>query len=425
MALTTPVRLLLMLGFVLVVGAVGAFAPWRRPNNTDDNSAGSHWQQALQALAQDDFVLARAHLTRCLQVWPINAEAHFLLARTCRRAGDVAGWQVNLRRAEILGWDTRPLGLERELMEAQSGNLRHVENRLLGRLDSSSPDEELIREALAKGYLKTDDLNGLLVLTRTWISRFADDWRAHLFRARALQLARSVHQAIPEYERVLQLKPDHVEAHFELAGALLVNSQFQEAAEHFRAYLQHDANDVAALVRLANCELSLGQVEAAQTTLDRAFSIRKDDAAAFYVRAKLDLTQSRPQEALQWLKQAERLAPHETDITYALVLVHQQLGKQAEAKEYERKLQDLRRQYEQLDKLRQGIHAQPDNIALRDEAGALSLRLGHQEEAEHWLRTALQLDPEHRPTHRLLAEYFEKLGKAESAAYHRRKSEGK
>jgi Tfp pilus assembly protein PilF len=379
----------------------------------------------LQGLSQDDFVLARAHLARCLEVWPINAEVHFLLARTCRRADDEAGWQVNLRRAEILGWDNSSLGLERDLMEAQSGNLHHVENRLLSRLDSSCADEELIREALAKGYLKTDDLNALFALTRTWISRSPDDWRARLFRARALQLARSVHQATAEYERVLQLKPDHVDAHFELAGALLVNSQFQEAAEHFRTYLQHHPNDVAALVRLGSCELSLGQLEAARATLDRSFALRKDDAAAHYVRAQLELTQGRPQEALHWLKQAEQLAPHETDITYALMLVHQQLGKQAEAKEYERTLQDLRRQYDQLDKLRKEIRARPDNVVLRDEAGALSLRLGHQEEAGHWLRTALRMDPDHRPTHRLLAEYFEKLGKADLAAYHRRRSEGR
>jgi tetratricopeptide (TPR) repeat protein len=424
MTFVTPVRLLLVLGFLLLIGALGAWIEWR-PNHADDNSARSHSQQALQGLAQDNFVLARSHFIQCLEGWPIHAETHFLLARTCRRADDEAGWQVNFKRAEVLGWDKNSLDVERDLMQAQSGNLRPVEERLLGRLDSSSLDDHLIREALAKGYLKTDHLNALMELTRTWISRLPDDWQARLFRARALQLARSLHQAIAEYEGVLQLKPDHADAHFELGAALLVNSQFQEAAEQFRSYLQYRPDDSVALARLANCQLSLGQLEAAQASLDRSFATGKQDAGGLYVRAQLELTRGKPEQALDWLKRAEAIAPHETDITYALVQALQQLGKHAQAREYERKLQDLRRQYEQLDKIRQQIQAQPDNVALRDEAATLSLRLEHQQEAGHWLRTALQLDPDHQATHRLLADYFEKLGRADLAVYHRRKSEGR
>jgi tetratricopeptide (TPR) repeat protein len=426
-------RLVLALVSLLLFGAIASYTlrPGMRPNQVAwsgdraTTEARNDWHQALLALDRHDFLLAKTHLARCLEVWPIHAETHFLMARTCRRAGDEAGWQAHFRKAEILGWDKSAVDLERELRQAQSGNLRGVENGLLSRLDSFPPEEELILEALAEGYLKTDHLNAVLELTRQWIERYPDHWEPKLFRARALLLAHSVDQAIAEYGRILKLKADHPEAHLELAGALLANSQFQEAAEHFRIYLAHQPNDSAALVRLANCQLSLGQTEAARASLDRLFIIHPEDAAGFFVRAKLELAAARPDGALHWLKRAESLAPHETDITYSLVLVLQQLGKQAEAKQYERKLQDLRRQYEQLETVKAKIRGQPDNVVLRDEAAAVSLRLGHAEEAGHWLRSALQLDPNHRPTHKLLAEYFQKLGKADLAAFHRRKSEDK
>jgi len=42
----------------------------------------------------------------------------------------------------------------------------------------------------------------------------------------------------------------------------------------------------------------------------------------------------------------------------------------------------------ELERVKEKI-AQPDNVALRDEAGAFSLRLGHNREAGRWLRCRL------------------------------------
>src|SRR5438105_10160138 len=220
---------------VFFLGALGTYAlvRWQGPKEALEDGAGSHWQQALQALEAADFPQAKTHLAQCLEVWPIHAEAHFLMARTCRRANDYSGWQVHLRRAEVLGWDKDSLRLERDLMQAQRGNLRGVENSLLDHLDSLPPEEEVIREALAKGYLKTQLLDALLELTRTWVERYPDHWQPRLFRGRVFQLGHSTDRAIAEFRHVLERKPDHLEAHLELAEALMVNAEFQEALEHF------------------------------------------------------------------------------------------------------------------------------------------------------------------------------------------------
>jgi hypothetical protein len=44
------------------------------------------------------------------------------------------------------------------------------------------------------------------------------------------------------------------------------------------------------------------------------------------VRAKLELAAGAPQEALNDLRQAEALAPHEIDVTYTLITVPYQTG---------------------------------------------------------------------------------------------------
>src|SRR5260370_41891565 len=116
-------RFVVALVAVFFLGALGTYAlvRWQAPKKGED---GSHWQQAVQALEADDFALAKTHLAQCLEVWPIHAEARFLMARTCRRADDYAGWQVHLRRAEVLGLDKDSLHLERAPMQAPAGALR-------------------------------------------------------------------------------------------------------------------------------------------------------------------------------------------------------------------------------------------------------------------------------------------------------------
>ena len=58
---------------------------------------------ALQALERKDFAAAREYLTRCLEVRPGSGEAHFLAARTARRALDYEEAERQIREYQKLG----------------------------------------------------------------------------------------------------------------------------------------------------------------------------------------------------------------------------------------------------------------------------------------------------------------------------------
>jgi tetratricopeptide (TPR) repeat protein len=422
-----PRRLLVALLIFLILGALGTYALilWQRPNKVVREDAAYNWQQALQALDTDDFLLAQKHLRECLLVWPINAQAHFLMARACRRGDDEPGWRLHLHRARVLQWPDEEIQLERRLMQAQSGDLGAVEEGLLAELGSSPPGEQwCIFEALAKGYFKVDRLADVLALTRAWLERFPDQWQPRLFRGRVFQLGRSSDRAIAEYRRLLELKPDHAQAHFELAGALLLNSEHQEAVKHFQMFLQRYPDDLSALAGLADCQFSLGQFEAAAATLSKLLPRQDAPAAGFLIQAKLDLAINRPQEALHWLLRAEALAPHEVDVLYNLILAYQRLGQEEQVKQYGIKLQEAHRRFDHLDSIKKQILTKTGDAGLRHEAGALALSLGREEEAMHWLQSALHLDPNHAPSHRLLADYYAKRGDAPRSAEHRRRAQG-
>ncbi len=322
-----------------------------------------------------------------------------------------------------MGWNKDALDLERDLMQAQQGHVLPVERKLLDYLAAHPADEEIVCEALARGYLAAQLLVPLLELTRIWIERYPDHWQPHLSRGRVFQLGHSTDRAISEYRYVLERKPDHAAAHRELAEALMVNAEFAEALTHFEAYLRHHPEEPGAQVGRANCQFSLGQFDAARASLDQLFSRTQEVAAACFVRAKVELAVDQPGEALRWLTRAEALAPHEPDITYYQVLVLQRLGRADEAKKYEQKLQTDRRQFDRLDEIKKQILTDARNPTLRQQAGAVALSLGRKLEALNWLDSALLLEPNHAPTHRLLAEYYEKSGEGQRAAYHRRQAE--
>ena len=77
---------------------------------------------------------------------------------------------------------------------------------------------------------------------------------------------------------------------------------------------------------------------------------------------------------------------------------------------------DLRR----MDRLVRGVSERPNDLAARYEAGVIFLQYGMTQDGLHWLSTALELDPNHRPTHRALADYYERTDDKELAAWHRR-----
>jgi tetratricopeptide (TPR) repeat protein len=411
---------------VLVLGgaALGLRA-WT--GSAGDAADGPHFhrRQAEEALQAQDFPRAREHLERCLTFWPAHAETRFLLARTCRRADDAVAWQTHLRAAEALQWPAEEVQFEQQLMQAQAGKLNDVEAPLRGQLGSGGAEEELILEALVKGYLDVYRLPECAHWATYWIERHPERWQPWLYRGRAHYLNHATGRAAADYRQALQIKPDLHQGRLWLASALLLGGQFSDALPEFETYLRDDPDDAAGLLGLATCHLELNQQGPAETTLDRLLAHKPDNAAALLVRARLEMARDAPEQALTWLKKAEAVAPHEGDILNALVLASRQLGRQADAKSYQERLDEIHKQTMRLDEARKQIIRNPKEVAPRYEAGVLCLHLDRFQEALDWLLGALALDPNHQPTHQALADCYEKLGDAQHAAYHRFRAEPK
>lgn len=410
------------IGLIVAAAAAGLIGVRQMASRRIPEPMPAGWTRAQGLLAAHDFHHAREALEEFLATCPLHGEGHFLAARTCRRAGDEEGWRTHLHAAEVLQWPARDIEFENLLMEAQIGNLRLVEPALVRLVEAHAPEEGLIIEALVRGYLQTFRLEEV----RSWCEQWAHLEPANdlpwLYQARAYFLNRFPRQAIAQFERALELNPQLAEAHLGAAEAYAIETQFPEALPHYRAYVQARPDDPAGLLGAANCQFSQGDREAARTTLDELLGRFPNHAAGCLVRAKLELEDHRPAEALDWARKADALAPNETDITYTLALALRGLGRNAEAAACEQKLDALRKGLDQLDEVKKQIRRQPTNLALRHEAGVRALKLGREKEASRWFQSVLQQDADYAPTHRALAAYYRQQGDPERAAMHEAKA---
>ena len=142
-------------------------------------------------------------------------------------------------------------------------------------------------------------------------------------------------------------------------------------------------------------------------------------------RAKLALQTEPPEAAEGWLRKAAARLPYDRDTLYNLYQCLLQHGNHKEAQTILQRVEKLAADRQLLAELTRKITASPKDPSLRYEAALLCLRNGQEQEGIRWLLSALVQDPNHRPTHQALAKYYEGVGQAERAAYHRHWAERK
>jgi predicted TPR repeat methyltransferase len=115
--------------------------------------------------------------------------------------------------------------------------------------------------------------------------------------------------AITSYRRVLQYRPDFLEARANLAYLYECVGRTQEAAEGYRRVLELDPNEWFSLNRLGYCARVLGRPAESVEWLGRALAVRPDFAATHNELALALLDLDRGEDAIASLRRAVEAEP--------------------------------------------------------------------------------------------------------------------
>lgn len=407
------------LAAALLVGVFG-FWLWR--------DLRSRWvlaerTRAEEALATQDFDAARRHLDRCLLYRPDDPKLSLLSAQAARRAEKYPEAEEHLRRYQDLVGDATEEGtLELAMLLAQRGELPQSESHLLSCLAARHPATDLILESLALSYVTTYRLDEALYMLDRLLARQPDNVTALLTRGILYESATHKDKALKDYRHAVEARPDNPRALLRLAEALQASHKLEEAIPYYERLLERDPTHAGALLGLAGCRRDTGDVDAASALLDELAVAHPDYDAGILDRGRLALQRGQFEEAERLLRRAVELRPADDLTHHHLSLCLQAQGKQSESKTHRERADQIDRDRKQLFRLYPQAMRSPQDPAPRLELGRICLRNGQEKEALRWLMGALQIAPDHRPTHQALADYYLEHGDTDRAEFHRRRA---
>jgi tetratricopeptide (TPR) repeat protein len=353
---------------------------------------------------------ARRSLTACERVWGGRASVRLLACRAARQDGDPEAAAGELREAQrLLGGATEETAFEWALLRAATGNVREVEE-YLQRQAERSPEEAgpLVWEALVVGYLRVYRTLDAMSCVNLWLKREPNNVRALELRGQTYVTGRGVVRGAEDFRRVLELDPNRKDTRRRLADAALALGGYEEAAQHLEMLAKDSRDDPTIAANLARCYALLQRTDDARRVIDAAVAKHPEDGLCRRTRGHIAILDQRFADAEADLRRAVERMPWDYQAQNLLFQALSHQGKVEDAKSQLKHAEKVRDLAERLADLQSRKLAEfPLDPALHYEMGTLLIETGRGEVGVLWLQSALQLDPNHKPSQSALAAYYQ------------------
>jgi tetratricopeptide (TPR) repeat protein len=405
-------RLVLLVGVALVLVAVG-IAAWRPLLRSYRLSQGR------LALESREARLALQYFHAARQLAPEHAETHFQIARAHRQLGQLDRVHESLKTAWRLGYDIASLEREQWLVLAQAGELNDAEPQLIALL--SDPEETRhpeISEALVRGYFIHLRFAEAQQMLDAWQADYPKDAEPHFLRGYFHEAFNRYEDAVAEYQRGLEKSPRRTDGRLRLGRLLMQQQDFAGAERELSRCLSEQPLDLQVRVAWAAYLFAAGRIDDAHREFQQVLIRAPDNEEALRLMGQIELAAQRPNEALRWLLPAAEKNPCDLTVRRTLGEALQAVGREDEAQQHFQFVEEAERELPQLDAWLSEVLKDPGNASLRYKIGTTVLRYRSPTDGVRWLKTVLEIDPDHLETHRTLAEYYAAQGDQQAAQRH-------
>jgi tetratricopeptide (TPR) repeat protein len=330
--------------------------------------------RALSTMHEDAEALEVLHRATKLRTTSVPPEATYELGLALQASGDAVGSVPVFRAAISAGVQTNSAWTNLALAEVQTGEGTNALRDYKRALDIG-PDSPTLREDYGVAFLQQADLDHAIEQFKAGLAIDPQDAHLHYDLGLALKLKDNLAAAVPEFERAAELDKTLPDPAYTLGIIYMQQGRFADAAVQLKnaTALQPGNGDAWAL---------LG-------------SVLKDSGD--------------PTGAFDALKHAIALEPDQPSLHIQLAALEVQAGDK-EAATADRKIA--------AELSRRVVSRQHADFALK--SGRLLLSQGKLDEAIVQLKIAEQAEPTIAETHKLLAEAYDRQGKAADAALERK-----
>lgn len=311
--------------------------------NSDDPLA--HTWLGFEYTAQSRFDQAAQQLQIAAQQKPDDQDAWFALGRCYLELGKKA--TVDLLHSAPDGGRTWQLAAEQYEAQGNSGKALKLYTTALER----RPDIAELREKVAAlggsptplaaaqdaDHGEEDRLYALVhsyqAKARQSFERVAqidpDSYRAHQVLGDSLAAADHFDDAIPEYQKVLERKPDLPGIHGDLCNALSRTGRVQEAVRECDAEIAVSPYASGAYVQAARVHALEDDSAHAAELLRRALALDRPPIAAYKLKARIDVTEKQYQAAVEDLTRYVAVDSKDASAWFLLARAYKAVGEHA------------------------------------------------------------------------------------------------
>jgi Flp pilus assembly protein TadD len=378
--------------------------------------------RAEEAIARYDFPAAREEIKLATELRPRKPAVWLLAAQTARRDGDPDAAKSHLRRFKSLAGATPEWRLEDALQNAQAGDIERDVYDLMAKADAEHPATEQILEALAVGSVHVYHFDRAGFWVHHLLARFPKNPIGRLIRVQMDDVLGKRELAANRCRELLADFPDNIKAKALLAGLLYRAQQFEEAASLYEDLRRTQPDELRYLLGLARSRDRMGKIDEARPLVRELEEKFGDHSEALLECGRFALADGRVDDAERLLRQAVQLSPNDHEIHYQLGLCLERAGKTDEARQHFDKFKQVEADLLRLDAILKTVVSAPRDPAPRREAGMICLRNGQPAEALRWLHGALEVAPNDKETHAILADIYTNQGDFNQASYHRQRA---
>lgn len=376
-------------------------------------------RQAQAHLSSRQPELAIESLNLALRRNPQNPETHYLLAKAYRRLGELTLVRDHLSRALRLGFDRLAVQREQWLALAQTGQMREARPHLSELLVQQVEDARNVCEAFVNGFFLTNQFGEAFRLLDLWQTDFPNDSQPYLFRGQFYESRTNFKEAESAYREGLQREPRRNDLMVRQARCLLMLREYDESRRLVEQVLTAKQEHAEAQEILAQCYFEQGQTEECRKLTEQLVSRQPKLFSLRTLMARVQLQDRRYDEALQVLIALADERPHDLTVRYLLATTLQATGDSAKAAEAFQFVAAGREAVTRALKLQATVENQePRNVGLRLELGEILLKYESPEAGAGWMRSVLEIEPNHQRAHQELAKYYRRIGALEQAQQH-------
>jgi tetratricopeptide (TPR) repeat protein len=275
---------------------------------------------------QGNFQRAAEVLEKGLQVDPKMTSAHALLGVALYELGRYADARPHLEQAQRA--NTSDIEIELFLandltkigeFETAAEHLQHV--------SAKRPADQHLLYLLAKVYMQL----GQQALAKMNAIDPNSVW-AHEISGELMESMKNYDGAIAEYKKAIEAAPKQPGANYKLADVYWSLSQWDNAANHFRAELANDPKNCMAQWKLGDILVQQSlRPEEALADIDKALSMCPHLAEARAGRGKVLLQLHRNEDAIADLQTAAKQTPDDASVHFLLARAYRAIGRPEDA----------------------------------------------------------------------------------------------